>query len=1134
VELLRKLFPFTRRTNFDDSNFSNTTFNTLPSDSTIEIAPDTVDYYKVPFILDDTRAINQSIRSTGPYKIEIQNMPSGDYDIQVVLILQTAGYEDYGSDVKVFTKRVIGSLSREYLDIIFTETKLEDYLSIDPSGLWTCNRVLNHYGKLMVYGSSVNPQTVYIGDPTVTEYFPDFFTLDFETDDEQEIQKITPWMNILVVQGESFTWGLKGVQSFTNVENAYTPFAINPIYGTIAPKSVRPVRNQLYFLSREGIVSLNSIYANDNQYNIRRLDENIENIVPLDKDAVAIQYDNQYWIHFPNSPNNMTLRYYIDNKSWVKDTYFEYNGLDANGNPQLSSVVFNGIYKYIRKDGDLFMITNPMRRNPTANLRVFKLKIDESIPTDLGEAPRTLFETAYMNQNMPFHPKKYLEQRFDFTIQNEFNLARKGEIYREEGVTPSNLFYTLADLPNLQPNHTYRVQVDRTQPLLTGQVLDPVTNSLIPVFADISFGINVSLKKDGQVIGSEIAPLSQTATPALIDDFSSSNQIFFKVLNNDDDNIDVYYDLDLATKGKDPNIPNNYEFVIKDIGSRNITDELFVTVDNLSDGSVHRLYVLAISRDDLPSTPLDEAYTLSSISIPPIIDEVAEEDITNTTVSIGWSDENTPESSSFRIRWFNLDTGAAVGADGNVSGNSDSYVITGLVAGNDYRIYIQAEFDGRFSPERFVDVETTTGLETPEITNITGTTTATVTYTDPNQEQEETSVLLQFQQDNLAVTNSAPTPQTEPANSTSAVVTLPLPHTLYKFRVRAVDAVTDELSEWSDFRQFVFAPAPGALTIGENTLSSFEVEYPNYITATEYEFRYKLQSDPDIEENWTTITKTYAQALADNFVLEVTGLPEGISYNVEYRLKFIVNTVDQFSAERTSIVVSTDSSVPLTETPSVTTFSTTDSSITLRVTNNDPVAVAVLANQGDVDPTTSRGTINSQNGTLNVTFSSLPSPLSQYTFSVAARASDNSKLKSNKVLYTESTSATTTPAPTTTAAPTQPPTQPPTQAPTQPPSCPSAGIVLNQYCSGTTLIRFKADGNCGTYRDDIQNASVCLPTQAPTDPPPPDPPPTDPPTTQPPGCPPAGTFLYSYTGPWGEQCLVYANGSCGEVTICEF
>lgn len=414
----------------------------------------------VPF----TTTANQS------FDITINNVPIGYNDYLVILNFKKYGYEDRNVEntLPSFISETVYSYNFTLQNVFGSINPVEDYKEFDPKSLWSCNRVLNHYGKLMAYGSTLTPQRLFIGHPIFKNYFPAYFTLDFETDDEQLIQKITPFMNILVVQSENYTWGVKGIDALIESENTYTPFTISPIYGTIAPKSVRPVRNQLYFLSSEGIVSLQSLYAIDDQYNVKRMDENIENIVPKDPEAVAIQYDNQYWINFPNTDNNLTLRYDVDLRAWVKDTYFDYNGLDNNNQPKLSETIFNGVFRYIREGENLAIVTNPMQlgavdKNPFGanNFKVYRLYIDYSIPTDLGEVPRTLFETSFLNQGYPFHTKKYLEEKMEFAIQNEYNTGIEPILIdrpiNTEEVSDLNIYE--APKVDVLKNHEYKVSV---------------------------------------------------------------------------------------------------------------------------------------------------------------------------------------------------------------------------------------------------------------------------------------------------------------------------------------------------------------------------------------------------------------------------------------------------------------------------------------------------------------------------------------------------------------------------------------------------------------------------------------------------------------------------------------------------
>ena len=407
------------------------------------------------------------------YSLKLLNVPIGYNDYLIQFNFEKYGYgvvDNLEGNPAFINGEVFYSSSVTLESVFASNIPVEDYKEFEAKALWSCNKVLNHYGKLMAYGSTEIPQRLFIGHPTYKNYFPSYFTLDFETDDEQIIQQITPFMNILVVQSESFTWGLKGIDALIESDNTYTPFTISPIYGTIAPKSVRPVRNQLYFLSKEGVVSLQSLYAIDDQYNVKRMDENIENIVPQDPEAVAIQYDNQYWINFPNTDNGLTLRYDVDLRAWMKDTYFEYNGLNEQNKPVLSSTIFNGVFKYIREGENLVLVTNPMQLAArdfndgfdVNNFKIYRLYVDYAIPTDLGETPRTLFETSFLNQGYPFHTKKYLEEKMEFTIQNEYNKGLEPIYINRDFSTkailnePSTNPFTIENIA-LEKNHTYKI-----------------------------------------------------------------------------------------------------------------------------------------------------------------------------------------------------------------------------------------------------------------------------------------------------------------------------------------------------------------------------------------------------------------------------------------------------------------------------------------------------------------------------------------------------------------------------------------------------------------------------------------------------------------------------------------------------
>jgi hypothetical protein len=264
---------------------------------------------------------------------------------------------------------------------------------------------------LCFFGNVEHPDYLFFSDISSKEYIPYFYTLQFTNDLQEPVNAITKFMNILVVQSPSYTWGIKGDSPLPLSElegEIYRKITINPTIGCIAPHSVKNVRNQLFFLSKEGIFTLRALYAEDNRYNVDPIDRNIYNIVPRDTNAIAAYFDDQYWLHFPNTGE--TLRYYVDKKAWVKDTY------DAWHN-------FGGIHKYINENGRLRFITELSQFEEGDPVEIFDIEVDYSLPTDLTKNIVSKMTTSYLNQNQPFHPKNYKEAKLDFAIQNEYNTS---------------------------------------------------------------------------------------------------------------------------------------------------------------------------------------------------------------------------------------------------------------------------------------------------------------------------------------------------------------------------------------------------------------------------------------------------------------------------------------------------------------------------------------------------------------------------------------------------------------------------------------------------------------------------------------------------------------------------------------
>jgi hypothetical protein len=373
------------------------------------------------------------------FEATVKNLLSGTFDF--IFRMTLTKYE--------LQSGFLAIADTNYLDFIFpsitiTEEKLQDYPgAIDYPTLkpiWTCNKVIEHFSKLMVWGSTAMPTAVFYSFPDRPTYFPSKFFLDFTNDQNSPVEAVSSYMNILVVQTRDQTWGIRGNSGLLTAPAPYAPFTINPTVGTIAYKSVRAVRNHLFFLSKQGIIALKSLYAADEQYNIEFVDRNIVNIVPRDDRAVGIQFDNQYWLNFPSY--GITLRWYIDKKAWVLDKYTAWNQ-------------FNGVFKYQIVDGKLEFITRPSLFEGQ-NLGVYKIGIEEGLPSDLLKPIVSKFETSFLNQNYPFHPKRYKELKLDFTLQNEYVVAKAPIALTSTDSTNPGLGFTT----QLKRNHIYQIVFD--------------------------------------------------------------------------------------------------------------------------------------------------------------------------------------------------------------------------------------------------------------------------------------------------------------------------------------------------------------------------------------------------------------------------------------------------------------------------------------------------------------------------------------------------------------------------------------------------------------------------------------------------------------------------------------------------
>ena len=195
---------------------------------------------------------------------------------------------------------------------IIKPTKDEDDVPIDATTLQTCNRILVHWDRLILYGDAVHQDIMYFSDLQNPAYFPVNNTLWFENPRKERITSVVPYRDNLVVFTPTSIQALYG----TNPEN-FQRVILNTDVGCIADRAAQVVQNYVVFLSNEGITLLKTVGMSETRSNVELIDTKIKDLVEYDEDAVAYVRNNQYCIVFPRSRKQ--LRYYYEWGVWTQD-----------------------------------------------------------------------------------------------------------------------------------------------------------------------------------------------------------------------------------------------------------------------------------------------------------------------------------------------------------------------------------------------------------------------------------------------------------------------------------------------------------------------------------------------------------------------------------------------------------------------------------------------------------------------------------------------------------------------------------------------------------------------------------------------------------------------------------------------
>lgn len=282
--------------------------------------------------------------------------------------------------IRVSMRRVSETVLLAQYDMEYTINKVADDKAnkVAKPTIHQCNRATVYWGRLALYGDPANPSLVYLSQTNQPNYMPSLLTIDFENPKREPLNQLLQYRNGLLAFTDSSTQFLTGTSP-----DDYVRHMLHTDLGCISPKGAVTMTNNVAFLSQQGIYTLTiptyTQSTTDDKANVNKIDLKIRNIVPLDKNAIAIFDNNQLQMTFPGS--KMRLRYYLDYNSWAKDESDKFDFANMwNFNGDIHAQSGNMVYHF-----------------------------DKEVYTDDHENFINSFESKNFTFNQPYHEKKLKE-----------------------------------------------------------------------------------------------------------------------------------------------------------------------------------------------------------------------------------------------------------------------------------------------------------------------------------------------------------------------------------------------------------------------------------------------------------------------------------------------------------------------------------------------------------------------------------------------------------------------------------------------------------------------------------------------------------------------------------------------------
>lgn len=242
---------------------------------------------------DDTEWTNKSAEQEGWEKITVD----ANTDIIWEAIFNQATLYDISIEVtpvsnietdKWEVKNV--GLVESYVYTSYEVTETPDFFVNVEFSIHTCRRLLVFYDQLLAYADTVEGNVLYISDVRRFNYFPAYYTTIIDTPAKDEITSINYYQNVLVVFTENNIFMLKGRNPYDFVVDN-----VNRTIGCAYGWTARVVGNYLYFMSKEGLFKLKSLYYTEDRLNVEQIDYRVNPLFnPNADDYIAYTYKGNY------------------------------------------------------------------------------------------------------------------------------------------------------------------------------------------------------------------------------------------------------------------------------------------------------------------------------------------------------------------------------------------------------------------------------------------------------------------------------------------------------------------------------------------------------------------------------------------------------------------------------------------------------------------------------------------------------------------------------------------------------------------------------------------------------------------------------------------------------------------------